>query len=43
MDGDNKTILKNLEQQFMKVTELKANLCTIYIEHCKHSERRNRD
>ena len=25
MDGDNKTILKNLEQKFLKVTKLKLN------------------
>ena len=43
MDGDNKTILKNLEQQFMKVTKLKPNLCTTYIELGKNFERRDRE
>ena len=42
-DGDNKTILKNLEQQFMKVTKLKHNLCTTYIEFRKNFERRDRE
>ena len=42
-DGDNKTVLKNLEQQFMKVTKLKPNLCTTYIELCKNFERRDRE
>ena len=43
MDGDNKTILKNLEQQFMKVTKLKPNLCTTYIEFGKNFERTDRE
>ena len=42
-DGDNNTIWKNLEQQFMKVTKLKPNLCTTYIELCKNFERRDRE
>ena len=35
-NGDNKTILKNLEQQFMSAIKLKPNLCTKYIELCKN-------
>ena len=42
-DGDNKTILENLEQQFMKVTKLNLNLCTTYTELCKNFERTDRE
>ena len=35
--------LKKLKQQFMKVTKLKPNLCTTYIELCKNFERRDRE
>ena len=31
-DGDNKTIQKKSEKQFMSVIKLKPNLCTTYIE-----------
>ena len=33
----------HLEQQFMKVTKLKPNLYTTYIELCKNFERRDRN
>ena len=40
-NGDNKTILKNLEQQFMSViNKLKPKLCTTYIELWKNFGRR---
>ena len=42
-DCENKIILKNLEQQFMKTTKLKPNLCTTYIELCQYFERRDRE
>ena len=32
---ENKTILKNVEQQFMSVIKFKRNLCTTYIGLCK--------
>ena len=41
-NGDNKTILKNLKQQFMSVIQLKPNLYTTYIELCKNFGRRDR-
>ena len=40
-DGDNKTILKNLEKQFMIVIKLKPNLCTTYIEKRDRKTDRN--
>ena len=36
-DGDNKTVLKNLDKQFMSVIKLIPNSCTTCIE------RRNRE
>ena len=42
-NGDNKTILKNLKQQFMGIIKLKPNLCTTYIERCKNFGRRDRE
>ena len=38
---DNKTILKNLEKQFMSVIKLKLNLCTTYIERRDGETERN--
>ena len=38
-DGDNNTIWKNLEQQFMKVTKLKPNLCTTYRDWDRETDR----
>ena len=38
-----KTFKKKIEQQSMKVTKLKPNLCTTYIELCKNFERRDRE
>ena len=42
-NGDYKTILKNLKQQFLSVIKLKPNLCTTYIELCKNFGRRDRE
>ena len=42
-NGDYKTILKNLKQQFMSVIKLKPNLCTTYIALCKKFGRRDRE
>ena len=42
-NGDNKTILKNFKQQFMSVIKLKPNLCTTYIELCKHFGKTDRE
>ena len=35
-NGENKTILKNVEQQLMSVIKFKPNLCTAYIGLCKN-------
>ena len=40
-NGDNKTILENLEKQFMSVVKLKSNLCTTYIERRDGETERN--
>ena len=41
-NGDDKTIFKNLEKQFMGVIKLKPNLCTTYIERrYRETEDRN--
>ena len=40
-DSDNKTILKNLEKQFMSVIKLKPNLCTTYTERRDRETDRN--
>ena len=42
-NDDNKTILKNLKQQFMGVIKLKPKLCTTYTELCKNFGRRGRE
>ena len=41
-NGDNKTILKNLKQQFMSAIKLSPNLCTTYIELCKNFGKRDK-
>ena len=40
--GD-KTIFKNLEQQFMSVIKFKPKLCTTYIKLCNNFGRRDRE
>ena len=42
-NGDNKTILKNLKQQFMSVIKLRPDICTTYIELSKNFGRRDRE
>ena len=41
-NGDNETILKNLEQQFMNaINKLNPKLCTTHIKRCKNFGRRD--
>ena len=42
-NGENKTILKNLKQQFMSDIKLRPNLCTTYIELFKNFGRRDKE